>query len=287
MPDAAKTKEELEKEKLQEEIKGLKRAEYTKLTFWVAVLGVVVAISGTFGQFFVNQVKAERAQLLVDGAVLKQEKAEADRTKAEGNTAAAQQKQKEAEEGRMQADGKRQDALIEISNLNKSKDAAQSQLASIEKEYEKTKKTKERLDEAIVALQDQVEKLQSALEKKKALQLEDRITFVGRKEPASEDELKASANPDPKVTRRYYMGVKVPTDTTEKVTKVTYFLNNPLFARPVLEGKGETFENYYIGRSCLSTIIVTFVIEDAKGKSRSAQRVLNLCAIPEVGDDRK
>lgn len=287
MTDAAKTKEDLEKEKLQQEIKGLKRAEYTKLTFWLAVLGVLVAISGTIGQSFVSRVQAERAQLLVDGAELKQQKAEAIRTKAEGDTVAAQQKQNVAEEGRRQAEDERHKALTEINMLNTSKVDAQTALNVIKVEYDTTETAKKGLDAAIVALQDQVEKLKTALNTKKALPLEDRITFVGRKEPASPEELKASANPDPNVTRRYYMGVKIPTDTSERVTKVTYFMNNPLFPQPVLEGKGDTFEQYYIGRSCLSTIIVTLVIEDAKGKSRSAQRVLNLCSIPEVGDDRK
>ncbi len=266
MPNSAKTKEDLEKEKLQEEINALKRAEYRKLTFWVAVLGLVVAISGTVGQSFVSRVQAERAQLVVDGADLKVLKAERD-------TAASLQKQKDAEQ-------KQKDA-------EKITDAAQSKLNGIRKEYELAKVTKEGLDKAIVALQQQVENLTTALNTKKVLPLEDRITFVGRKESASPEELKASANPDPNVTRRYYMGVKVPTDASEKIIKVTYFMNNPLFPQPVFEGKGEMFETYYIGRSCLSTIIVTFVIEDANGNRRSAQRVLNLCAIPEVGDDRR
>src|SRR5262249_6320890 len=156
MPNAAKTKEDLEKEKLQEEINGLTRPEYKKLTFWVAVLGLAVALYGTVGQFFMSRVQAERAQLLVDGAELKQQKAEAIRTKAEGDTAVAQQKQKEAEE-------ERQKALTEIAILNTSKAAAQSELNRIRQEYVKTLEDKKGLDDAFVVLQDQVETLKTAL----------------------------------------------------------------------------------------------------------------------------
>jgi hypothetical protein len=273
--EITKIEKELEKhDKDMEEaslrIEEFKRSAYKRSTFWLAIASVVIAVIGVLGQFVVSSIKAEFAKLEVATAQFKQEKAEAARTKAEDEA--------------KKAEGQRDQARNEIAALDKHRQSAQQELVNAKLEYTKALESKDDLDRTIALLQSEVKALNSYIEQKKALPLEARIKFKGKTEPASPDELRSAAG-DIKRTKRYYMWVDVPSDPQEKVVKVTYYLNNPLFANPVLEGQGETFETYYIGRSCLSTIVATFVIEDNSGARRSAQRVLNLCAI--VGDDRQ
>jgi hypothetical protein len=57
--------QELEKKKLQLEIRELDRPYHLRPTFWISIASVVIALVGVFGQSYLSNIKSERTELEV------------------------------------------------------------------------------------------------------------------------------------------------------------------------------------------------------------------------------